>query len=382
MNHYEEPPVPQSEHGGCLILLTLFVLAGSGALVVWWLWPERSGLNPQAQPRAVAMRGSLSDFEKGNIAIYEQASPCLVQVTNLAEHRSSLFSLNVQEVPKGVGSGFVWDQDGHIVTNYHVVDGAVAAQVTLSDHHTYSARNVWAFPEKDIAVVSIDAPTNKLHPILIGTSHDLKVGQITYALGDPFGLDQTMTMGIVSALGRTIESKDGRPLEGAIQTSAPINPGNSGGPLLDSAGRLIGMNTAILSPSGASAGIGFAIPVDEINRFVPQLIKHGKVVRPRLGVQLAGDELARNLGVEHGALIVKVVPGGAAARAGLRGTERDPSGYIQLGDVIVAVDGKAIETGEDFHTALEQHQVGDTVTLTIIRDEQRQDIKTKLDGGD
>jgi S1-C subfamily serine protease len=278
MSSYEESPVKRSPRGGCALLLVLLALAVAGGLVLWRWWPERSGLNPEAEPRAVTPRGNLSDFEKANMDIYREDSPCLVQVTNLAQQRGNWFSLDVQEVPKGVGSGFVWDYDGHIVTNYHVVEGGDAAQVTLADHSAYQARQIWAYPDQDIAVLWIDAPRSALHPILIGTSHDLKVGQATYALGDPFGLDETMTMGIVSALNRTIHSATGRPIRGVIQTNAAINPGNSGGPLLDSAGRLIGMNTAILSPSGAFAGIGFAIPVDEINRVVPQLIRHGKVV--------------------------------------------------------------------------------------------------------
>jgi S1-C subfamily serine protease len=381
MSSYEEPAVPHSTWGGCLLLLVLLVLAVGGSMLIWRLWPERSGLSQQAQSRAVTPRGNLSELEKTNIEIYKETAPCLVQVTNLSEQRVDWFSLDVQDVPQGVGSGFIWDKDGHIVTNYHVVGGADAAQVTLADHSTYDARQIWAYPDQDIAVVWINAPPDKLHPILIGTSHDLKVGQITYALGDPFGLDQTMTTGIVSALGRTIQSATKRPIHGVIQTSAAINPGNSGGPLLDSAGRLIGMNTSILSPSGAFAGIGFAIPVDDINRVLPQLIQHGKVVHPRLGAQFAADEVARHQGVEHGALIVKVVPGSAAAKANLRGTGRDQAGHIRLGDVVVAIDGKPVETGEDLHSALQGYKVGDTVALTIIRDGQRQDVQVTLDGG-
>jgi S1-C subfamily serine protease len=251
----------------------------------------------------------------------------------------------------------------------------------MADQSVHQASQIWADPDKDIAVLWIDVPRDKLHPIPIGTSHDLKVGQIVYALGDPFGLDQTMTTGMVSALGRTIETSGGQPISGAIQTSAAINPGNSGGPLLDSAGRLIGMNTAILSPSGAFAGIGFAIPVDEINQIVPQLIAHGKVVRPRLGVQVAPDQLARRLGVDEGALVLKVVPNSAAAKAGLRGTERSKGEHIHLGDVIVAVDGKAIANGKELSAAVQQHKVGDTVKLTIIRDDKRQDVQVTLQGG-
>ena len=340
----------------------LLLLLGAFLLLVGWFWRGRdSGLNPEAQPRPVAARADLTAEEKMNIAIYERAAPAVVHVTNVAE-QGNLFNLDLQRIPKGVGSGFVWDQDGHIVTNNHVVDGADAVRVTLEDGSAYDAQQVWSYPDKDIAVVWINAPKNKLHPVSMGTSHDLKVGQVTYAIGNPFGLDQTMTTGIVSALGREVEPGNGSPIHGAIQTSAPINPGNSGGPLLDSAGRLIGMTTMIVSPSGVSAGIGFAIPVDEINEIVPQLIRHGKVVRPRLGVQIAEDQLAQQLGIEQGALIVKVVPGGPAAKAGLQGTRRDPSGRILMGDVIVAIDGKSIAQGKDFYAALEKYHVGDAVT--------------------
>jgi S1-C subfamily serine protease len=368
---------PPRSRNSCLAPLILLVLAV--AILAWRFWPFGSGLNSNAQPRAVLARGDLASAEKTNIEVYEKCSPSVVQVTNLtAESGGGLFGLDIQKVPKGVGSGFVWDEDGHIVTNYHVVEGADAAKVTLADHSTYDAKQIWGDAQNDIAVIWIAAPRNKLHPITIGTSHDLKVGQITFALGDPFGLDQTMTSGIISAMGRQIEGENGRVIRGLIQTSAPINPGNSGGPLLDSAGRLIGMNTAILSPSGASAGIGFAIPVDEINRIVPQLIQHGKVIRPRLGVQIAEDQLAQRLGIESGALVIKVVPDSAAAKAGLKGTTRDESGRIQLGDVIVAVDQTKVENGKDLHAAIEAHKVGDTVTLTIMRNGQEQHVQVTL----
>jgi S1-C subfamily serine protease len=364
------------------VLLFLALLA-VGGLFLWQHWPWRgSGLNPSAEPRLVVARGELSQEEKSNIQIYEQSSPSLVQVTNLAQQSSGFFGLDIQEVPEGVGSGFIWDTDGHIVTNYHVVKGADAARVTLNDHSTYEARQIWAYPDQDIAVLWIDAPKSRLHPIPIGTSHDLKVGQIVYALGDPFGLGETMTNGIVSALGREMKSVTGRIIHGVIQTSAAINPGNSGGPLLDSAGRLIGMNTAILSPSGTFAGIGFAIPVDEINRIAPQLIAHGKVVRPRLGVQPAEDQLARQLGVEEGALILKVLLNSPAAKAELRGTQRAASGRIRLGDVIVAIGGKPIKNAQDLYLALERQKVGDTVTLIILREGERQDVQVTLEAMD
>jgi S1-C subfamily serine protease len=377
MATYDDRPPYRSPQAGCWGPALLLAIVAAAAFFGWRYWQGGGGLNPNAQPRSVEARGELASFEKTNIEVYERISPSLVQVTNLTE-RGNWFGLNVQEVPKGVGSGFVWDQDGHIVTNYHVVAGADGARVTLADHSSYEAHDIWAYPDKDIAVVSITAPKSKLHPIPLGTSHDLKVGQVAYALGDPFGLDQTMTTGIVSALGREIESATGRPIQGVIQISAAINPGNSGGPLLDSSGRLIGMNTAILSPSGAFAGIGFAIPVDEINQVVPQLIQHGKVVRPRIGVQLVEDQLARRLGVDRGALVLKVVPNSPAAQAGLRGTGRDRDGQIHLGDVIIAIDGKPIKAAKDLYSTLDHHKVGDTVTLTIIRDGENQDVPVTL----
>ena len=299
MNYADARPQTHGSRFGNWILLTVLLVLAGIFLKQNGLFTEQSGNDPNAQPRAVAPRGKLSEFENDNISIYENTSPSLVQVINLTEQPRNWFSTDVQEVPKGIGSGFVWDEDGHIVTNYHVVRGADAAQVTLSDYSTYEAKQIWAFPDQDIAVLWINAPRSKLHPILIGSSQDLKVGQLTYALGYPFALDKTMTTGIVSALGRTIESGNGKPMKGIIQTNAAINPGNSGGPLLDSGGRLIGMNAAIMSPSGTFAGIGFAIPADEINRVVPQLIKHGKVIRPSLGVQLATKEVAGQLGVDQ-----------------------------------------------------------------------------------
>jgi S1-C subfamily serine protease len=361
------------------VVLLLFAL-GVGAFLMWRFWPSGlvsgAGLDPGAQPRRVEPRADLTQLEKTNVSIYDSASRSLVQVTNLSEDRGE-FGLDVQEVPRGLGSGFVWDDQGHVVTNYHVVQGADAARVTLSDHSVYQAQQIWAYPEKDIAVLWVRVPKGKLHPIPLGTSHDLKVGQMTYALGDPFGLAGTMTTGIISALGRQI-TDNGNKIDGVIQTNAAINPGNSGGPLLDSAGRLIGMNTAILSPSGGFAGVGFAIPVDEINRVVPELIRHGKVVRPRLGVQLAEDQLARQFGIDQGALILKVVPGSAAEQAGLQGTRRDEEGQILLGDVIVAIDGKEVNNGKELHAAVQEHHPGDTVTLTILRDGERKDVKVTL----
>jgi S1-C subfamily serine protease len=230
-------------------------------------------------------------------------------------------------------------------------------------------------PDKDIAVLRIDAPGNRLQPIPIGTSKDLQVGQSVFAIGNPFGLDQSLTTGVISALGREIESVTRRPIQGVIQTDAAINPGNSGGPLLDSAGRLIGVNTAIYSPTGASAGIGFAIPVDTVNRIVAELIRYGKVTRPGIGVQIAEEQIADRLGVK-GILVVDVVPGSAAAKAGIRPTRREDSGRVRLGDVITAVDGKKIESPNELFLLLENYKVGDVVNISLLRDGKN--VQTKV----
>ena len=375
--YYDREPAP-SPMASCLTPFLLLLVLACG--LVWWFWPARagSGLDPNAQPRPVTARGTLSEAEQQNIDVYERVSPSVVHVINLSDNGGAL-SLNAQEIPQGAGTGFVWDDEGHIVTNYHVVKGATGIQVTLSDQSSYPAKQVWVHPDMDMAVIWIDAPKKNLHPVIVGSSHDLKVGQITYAIGDPFGLDQTMTMGIVSALGREIRSATGLPIQGVIQTSAAINPGNSGGPLLDSSGRLVGMTTAILSPSGAFAGIGFAIPVDEINRIVPELISHGKIVRPRLGVQLAEDQQARRLGVDEGALIIKVVPNTPAAQANLRGTYVDRSGRLHFGDVIVAIDDKPVSRQTDLYTILEKHKAGDSIKVTVFRNGQRVDVPVTLE---
>jgi S1-C subfamily serine protease len=327
-------------------------LAGS-VLLAWPLLGNSRG--DDAAPRAVTPRGPLAADELAHIEIFRRASPSVVHITTLAARRD-LFTMNVQQVPRGTGTGFVWDESGHIVTNYHVIQGANAAQVTLADQSTHAARLVGAFPDRDLAVLRIDAPRERLPPLAIGTSRDLQVGQRVYAIGNPFGLDQTLTTGLVSALGREIQSLNQRTIRGAIQTDAAINPGNSGGPLLDSAGRLIGVNTAIFSPSGASAGIGFAIPVDEVNRIVPRLIRDGRFVRPALGVTAAPPGLRQSLGLPRGVPLVQVQPGSPAARAGLQPFRRGQRGEIIGGDVITAVGGEPVESLDDMLTLLEQRQ--------------------------
>jgi len=337
------------------------------ALVAALLWPfSHPNGRTDASPRAVAPRGALAADELAHIDVFKRTSPSVVHITTLASQRE-MFSTTVQQVPRGTGTGFVWDDLGHIVTNFHVIQGGSGARVTLNDQTTYPAQLVGAFPDRDLAVLRIEAKT-KLPPIPIGTSRDLIVGQRVYAIGNPFGLDQTLTTGIVSALNREIESFNDRVIRGVIQTDAAINPGNSGGPLLDSAGRLIGVNTQIASPSGASAGIGFAIPVDEVNRVVPRLIRDGKVVRPVLGIAALPMQVNEALKLPKGVGIVQVTPGGPAARAGVQPFRRAESGGVVQGDVITAINDEPVANLDDLLTVLERYGPNDNVSLTLWRD--------------
>jgi S1-C subfamily serine protease len=363
-----------------LLGLTAILLVLVGALALWTLWtivpkPWRD-VDPDSVPRPVAARGDLAEIERTTIEIFRAVSPSVVHITTLVT-AAAPFSLDVQQIPEGSGSGFVWDKDGHIVTNYHVIQDASGAVIVLADGSSWQGRLVGSYPAKDLAVLAIDAPSQLLQPIRIGSSADLAVGQMTLAIGNPFGLDQTLTTGVVSALDREIESTPGRVIRNVIQTDAAVNPGNSGGPLLDSAGRLIGVNSSILSPSGAFAGIGFAIPVDEVNRIVTQLIGHGAIVRPSLGITLAPDQLTERLQLE-GVLVMRVDPEGPAARAGLRPTRRDFAGNVHLGDVIVGIDDEELESTEDFFAALEAHEPGDQVMVTVERDGRRASVPITL----
>jgi S1-C subfamily serine protease len=348
-------------------LLSIAAAALAGAAVAFMAVPALVQGKAEAQPRAVTPRGPLAADELANIDLFKKSSPSVVHITSLGVQRD-MFSMNVQQVPRGTGTGFVWDADGHIVTNFHVIQGANAARVTLADQSTYDARLVGQFADRDLAVLRIEAPKDKLPPIAVGSSRDLLVGQRVYAIGNPFGLDQTLTIGIISALNREIESFNGRSIRGVVQTDAAINPGNSGGPLLDSAGRLIGVNTQIASPSGASAGIGFAIPVDEVNRIVPRLIRDGRFVRPAIGVSPGAANLHRALNLPKGVAIVQVVDGSPAARAGLQPFRRGNRGEVLPGDVITAINNEAVNNFDDMLTLLENRQPGDTVTLTVWRD--------------
>lgn len=364
----------QSRRSGFLLpLIVLALMAG-----VWWFFirPAEPPLDKEAQPRAVTARGDLAEDEKTTIAIFKNVAPSVVYITSI-ELRRDFFSLNVYEIPKGTGSGFIWDRDGRIVTNYHVIEDASRIEVILADNTRWKAALVGAAPDKDVAVLKISAPPEKLEPIPIGDSKNLLVGQKVFAIGNPFGLDQTMTSGIVSALGREIQSVTGRTIQGVIQTDAAINPGNSGGPLLDSAGRLIGVNTAIYSPSGASAGIGFAVPVEVVNRVVPEIIRHGRVIKPGIGVAIAHENLAERLGIE-GVLIINVQKGSNAEAAGLRGT-RQRGAEIILGDIITGVNGKPVSDYDSLRNELDRYKVGDRVVLQVTRDEEKIEIPVLLE---
>src|SRR5262250_1192674 len=283
-------------------------------------------------PRAVAPRGSLSEIERTSIEVFERVSPSVVQVVG---HAGALEAPEAENGRAQSGSGFVWDGAGHIVTNDHVVEGTSGLAVRFASGQVQRAQVVGTAPNYDLAVIRVDNPRSLPPPIAIGTSEDLKVGQWVFAIGNPFGLDQSLTTGIISALKRRLPTANGREIANVIQSDAAINPGNSGGPLLDSAGRLIGVNTAIYSPSGSSAGIGFAVPVDTVNRIVPQLIRQGEITRPGLGVRIGDDRVSRRLNLP-GVLIIEVEKGSTAEAAGLRSTQVDGKGGIKLGDVIVA----------------------------------------------
>ena len=354
-----------------LAIIVLACLAG------WVLFVpiKRYVTSFNAEPRAVTARGDLATDELNTIDIFRANSPAVVYVTSIAVRRG-LFSLNAVEIPQGTGSGFVWDDQGRIVTNYHVISDANRVQVTMADNSTWKAVLIGAAPDKDIAVLQIDAPSHRLRPIAIGSSKDLLVGQKVFAIGNPFGLDQTITSGIISALNREIKAVTGRMIHGVIQTDAAINPGNSGGPLLDSAGRLIGVNTAIYSPSGAYAGIGFAVAVDIVNTIVPQIIKHGRIIRPGIGATLADDRVAQRLGIE-GILILNLERGGPAEKAGMLPTTQH-RGEIILGDVITAVAGVQVRSFEDLLTELERYRVGAEVNFSILRNGEKLELTLRL----
>jgi 2-alkenal reductase len=302
-------------------------------------------------PRPVTARGSLAETEQSTISLFETVAPSVVYI----------FTGNGSPQGGGAGSGFVWDRAGHVVTNHHVINGARSIAVRLDTGETVSARLVGSAPGYDLAVVRLSGTRASLRPIPVGRSGTLKVGQAVFAIGNPFGLSRTLTSGIISALNRRLPTADNREVAGVIQTDASINPGNSGGPLVDSAGLLIGVNTAILSDSGSSSGIGFAVPVDIVNQVVPQLIKNGHVPRPGIGITVLPEEVAARIGV-NGLIISDVLAGSAAQKAGLEGV----SGQA-LGDVITHVNGRPVQTLADFAEALGRAGVGSRAELTVLR---------------
>ncbi|MEM6470150.1 MAG: trypsin-like peptidase domain-containing protein [Planctomycetota bacterium] len=355
-----------------LILLAVFFVAPRLISLIRW----GPGI---AEPRAITPRGDLADFEKTTVELFQNSSPSVVYLTTRSRVARP-FSRRAIEVEAGSGSGFMWDDRGHVVTNFHVLQEASSARVVMWDQTSYEATLVGGSPDHDLAVLRILAPLDKLRPVPIGESDPLQVGQSVFAIGNPFGLNQTLTTGIVSAKSRTIQSPTGRSIEDVIQIDAAINPGNSGGPLLDSAGRLIGVNTAIYSPSGTSAGVGFAIPVDTVNRVVPQIIANGSYSPPQMGLRVnreISENVTRRLGVE-GVLILDVIEGGGASRAGLRGTQIGASDVVQLGDIIIAIEGDAVNGMSEMLSALEKHAPGDVVSVEYLREGERQTAPVEL----
>lgn len=335
-----------------------------------------------ATPRLVEARGTLAEDEQTTIALFENSRDSVVFITT-RQRVMDPWTRNVFSAPSGTGSGFVWDDFGHIVTNLHVIKGASEATIRFSDGRDFRAALVGASPAHDIAVLKVGIGLERSSPVPLGASHDLKVGQKVFAIGNPFGLDWTLTTGIVSALGRSLPSHDGRKIENLIQTDAAINPGNSGGPLLDSAGRLIGINTMIYSPTGSNAGIGFAVPVDTVNRVVPQLISQGKYIRPGLGITVDSKLNSRLTGLmdTSGVLILNINPGSAAAAAGLIGATITRDGKIIPGDIIVALNANPINSVDELLAQLDEYEVGEEVQLTILRENSEITVPVTLQPG-
>ena len=338
---------------------------------------------PAAPVREVPppLPADLRPEERAVVELFERTSPSVVYITTLAR-RADWFGRSMGEVPQGTGTGFIWDDDGHVITNAHViaVRGITGIEVVMSDQTTYDAEYVGHSAAHDLAVLRISAPSESLRPVAVGDTNQLRVGQSVYAIGNPFGLSATLTTGIVSALGRRIEGLDRTPIEDVIQTDAAINQGNSGGPLLDSAGRVIGINTQIYSPSGASAGVGFAVPVNTVRRVVPQLIETGVYRPPQLGISAAHPSVARRLRT-NGVLVVEVVPGSGASAAGLRGTEVAGNSIVQMGDIIQQVEGEAVGSLGELKAILDRYQPGDEVTVTILREGDTREVAVTLSQG-
>jgi S1-C subfamily serine protease len=352
-------------------------------LVIVWIVADFLGIKPSRflRPR-VGMRpvtqqvGDLGSDEKANIEVFKQVSPSVTYITNKRFQRD-FFSFNVMEIPQGTGSGVLWDDKGHIVTNFHVIYEADEIEVRLQNGKSYDATIVGADPDHDLAVLQINTTNLNISPIMIGSSSDLRVGQKVLAIGNPFGLDSTLTTGIISALGRTIQSMSNRYIHDVIQTDAAINPGNSGGPLLDSFGRLIGINTAIISPSGTYSGVGFAVPVDTVNRVATKLINYGKVGRPGLGITLIPENIMARLRIE-GVGILEVIKGGSAEEVGLREVKRLPNGRVEMGDIIIECDGSPVRKSSDLVRIMDRHEVGDEVDIVIIRGNVKKTVRITI----
>jgi len=323
-----------------------------------------------------ALQAQLTEDEKNTIEIVKKAQNSVVFITNIQLVRD-FFSWTEEAVPRGSGSGFVWDDKGHIITNYHVIEDGDLFNVTLPNQEERQAKLIGKEPNKDIAVLKIEGSLSGLFPIKVGTSSNLQVGQKVIAIGNPFGFDHTVTTGIVSALGRSMPGAGGVTIRDMIQTDASINPGNSGGPLLNSSGELIGMNTMIISPSGASSGIGFAIPVDTIKKIVPQIIRYGRVIRPGLGISLLSDRYGQRLGIQ-GVVIYEVPADSEAYKKGLRGLTRNRLGRLVIQDIIKAIDGQKIRSYDDLYNLLDEYKVGDKVKLTVERDGKTRDVELTL----
>ena len=349
--------------------LALCGLAGAA------LWIGACSQPADAAPRPVTPRGELTAEEHSNIEVFETWKGSVVFIAT-SNRVVDFWTRDVMSVPSGTGSGFVWDEQGHVVTNMHVIAGAAEATVKLADGRDYPATLVGVSPAHDIAVLKISPVGKPLVPVAIGTSDDLRVGQKVFAIGNPFGLDWTLTTGIVSALDRSLDNESGSVIRHLVQTDAAINPGNSGGPLLDSAGRLIGINTAIYSPSGASAGVGFAVPVDTVNRVVPQVIAHGHYSPPSLDIE-TDDTLSRAVARELGVQGVAVLRGAAPFRGARLGARR----LVVPGDVIVAVEGKAVSSSAQLAAILDDYKAGQEVKLEVWREGTRVRVVARLKGG-
>ena len=358
--------------------LTLALLAMT-VFLAFQLWENRRRHSIMAQISQTAAASVPSAVPPASEAtsVYKRVSPSVVAVANNALVRRSFFGFQLYEVPQGAGSGFVWDKEGRIISNYHVVHQANTLTVSFPDGTRYDARVIGIAPDYDLAVLQIDAPADKLIPVEVATSRDLEVGAPVYAIGNPFGLDTTLSSGIVSALGRTITSMTDRKIYDVIQTDTAINPGNSGGPLLAANGRLIGINTAILSPSGAYAGIGFAVPSDTVSRVVPQLIAKGRVTRAGLGVRLLPDHVTQRAGLS-GVAVYAVLDKTPAANAGLEGIGVNRRGELIFGDIVTAVDGTPVSTIEEVQAILDPRNPGDDVTLKVVRAGKTREVSLPL----